>query len=141
VTTATRKATRAGGASARERLAFYRRYADLVRQQESALIAGDLDGFHSLADQALELQGGHGPPATPSSLPEDPGSGPGPSVGELSRILQGTLDTGERIQARLRALRSDAGWSVRRATDGQRRVRGYAPTSERDAGVRLDLTF
>lgn len=141
MTTATRKATRGGGASARERLALYRRYADLVRQQEAALIAGDLDGFHALADQALELQGGQEPPVTPSGLPEDPGSGAGPGVGELSQILRVTLDAGERIQARLRALRSDAGLSVRRATEGQHRVRGYAPTSDRDPGVRLDLTF
>jgi len=132
-----------GGPQPQDRMASYRRYADLVRRQEEALIAGDLDGFQTLANQALELQHGlrASAPAPGSLAGFGSPAGPAPDPHELAEILRATLGAGERIESRLRALRAEAGGSVRRAAEGHRRARGYVPARDPDASQRLDLTL
>ena len=56
MTAATRSAVSAGGALARERLAAYVRYAELLAGQEKALADGDLERFEALAAEAAEVQ-------------------------------------------------------------------------------------
>lgn len=141
MSTAVRRETRAGGALARERLAAYRRYADLVRCQEAALVAGDLEGFRALADEALALQEGLGPALSAAALSQDPDAAGHAFLDEVAELLRSALGGNERIQARLGALRSQAGDSVRRASAGHRRVQGYAGAAFAGGAARLDLTL
>lgn len=140
MTLAAGRTARAGGVLARDRLASYRRYAELLALQEAAVARGDMDAYAALAEETAALQAALGGHLHPEGLAADPEATSGAFVSELSDLLRSALGANERIQARLRALRADTAGSVRRAREGQRRVREYAgPGAAPDR--RLDLTL
>jgi hypothetical protein len=97
-----------------DRLASYRRYADLVRRQEAAPAAGEPGAFRGLEDEASAFQA----------------------------ELMATLGGDERIQARLQARcpRVEHPSPAPAAASPQARCYPVA-ISDADAGVRVDLTF
>ena len=119
------------GRQARARLATYRRYAEIVTEQEKALIAADLDAYEALAVAKLELQDRIGLAPTPDLL-EDPEAGHASFVDEVAGILTATLAANERIQSRLEGIHA--------GLEGHH-VLGYDTRDALGAGSTLDLRF
>lgn len=124
-TAVARPVTRAGGALARERLAAYQRYAELVEGQEAALEAGDLEAFDAMSWAALDLQATLGAAAALRHLEDDPEAGQASFVDQVTALLRSTMARNERIQARLHHLRDEAGRDIRTAGTNRPRVRSY----------------
>ena len=131
----------AGDALARKRLDAYRRYAELVAEQEAALEAEDMDRFEALQAAAAELQAGLG--LTASLAPDgrtDSEVASEAFVHRATQILRSTLDRSERIQARLKAMRREAGEDIRNLTKGRRNARTYMGSdADENRGPSLDL--
>ena len=128
------------GRQARARLAAYRRYAEIVTEQEKALIAGDLETYEALADATHELQDRIGLAPTPD-LAEDPEAGHASFVDEVADILKATLATNERIQARLGGMRRTAGSELRTGGFEAHPTPGYDLGGAHDASSSFDLRF
>lgn len=131
----------AGRALARDRLASYRRYAELVRLQESALARGDTDAYEALVEEGLALQDVLGGQPPVRDLAMDPEAGTGAFVAEVADLLRGALAANERIQSRLRGLRGEASSSVRRAREGRGHALEYAARVGSDTLRTLDRTL
>lgn len=141
-----RRIVSAGNELARERLAAYARYAELVAQQERALEREDLEAFRSLAASIEELQAEIGQDGgVLHDLGDDTELGAESFVGRVSEIVRSTLARNERIQARLGMLRRRVGASGHRAPVPLEPAARYAGTSAgdspADAGPHLDVTF
>lgn len=137
-----RSVTRAGGKLARERLAAYSRYAQIVAEQEEALAQGDLETFEALGKTATELQAELDGSRTTPDLSHDPDAGSDWFVSGVTDLLRATLARNERITARLSGLRRDAAQAVRAAAREAPRLRSYVERSGREAGeTHLDLKF
>lgn len=134
------RTAQAGGALARDRLASYRRYAELVSLQEAALARGDTDAYEGLVVETAALQDALGGQPPLRDLAGDPEAGSGAFVAEVADLLRGALGANERIQSRLRGLRAEASGSVRRAREGHRHALGYAGAGA-DTIPSLDLTM
>lgn len=141
MTAVARPVTRAGGALARERLAAYQRYAELVEGQEAALEAGDLEAFDLLSRAALELQATLGASAALRHIEDDPEAGQASFVERVSDLLRSTMARNERIQARLHGLRDDAGRDIRNAGTNRPRVRTYIEGAADMGRHSLDFRF
>jgi len=120
----------AGDDLARERLTAYTRIAELVRAQEAALDADDLDRFHELAADVFRLQASMGETTLRATSPSETGgasepTGQAQAATEAARILQDTLERSERIRMRLADLRQGVGEDIRRLAAGRSPGRRY----------------
>ena len=129
-----------GGVVARDRLASYRRYAEIVRLQEAALSRGDINAYEELVAETAALQDALGmhPPAR--DLAGGPEAGSGAFGAEVADLLRGALGANERVQSRLRGLRAEASGSVRRVRQGRRHAMEYVGSGS-DTISSLDLTM
>jgi hypothetical protein len=133
-------AATAGSELARERLAAYARFAELVSAQESALQAGDMDRFRTLTAAAEELRS-----ACDLALPDAWGQrladGSRTFHESAGEILSAALATSERIQTRLLSLQRETGVEIRRMSAERARGRAYLEGSGTSAspGVHLDV--
>lgn len=132
-----------GGEVARGRLALYVRYAELVKAQEAALAAEDLEAFAALAGELEEIRGSVGGAGRPRLEPADDAEAGGPELlEEASSILRSTLARTQRIQARLSALRRAQGDQIRTLKGRAPQARRYTAADGDSAGrSKLDLTF
>lgn len=128
------------GGQARARLAAYRRYAEIVTEQEKALIAGDLEAYEALESATHEIQDRIGLAPTPD-LVDDPEAGNASFVDEVADILKATLATNERIQTRLWGMRQAAGADVHRGTLEGHHALGYEGRGALIAESSFDLRF
>lgn len=131
--------TQAGCQLARERLAAYQRYAELVEAQEAALEAGDLEAFDVLSSAALEIQASLGGGAPLTNLAHDPEAGTASFVDKVTDLLHSTMARNERIQARLRGLRHETGSEIRKTAESRPRIRTYMTGAGSEEERSLDL--
>jgi len=121
---------KAGRRLALERLAIYHRYAELVAGQEEAVLGDDLETFHALAEEALELQAHLGTLRVATKLADGPDAASPDFIDEVMDLLRATAQRNERIQSRLHTLRAGARDEVNRVSEGRSRARRY---TENDA--------
>ncbi len=131
----------AGDRLARERLEAYRRYAEVVAQQESALEAGDMTSFERFADEAHRLQDDLAVSQGLRELVHDPEADAAWFVDAVTDLVRKTVARNQRIAARLAAMgegtRAGHSASARRA-----RPRRYTGEPKGATRVRhLDLRF
>ena len=128
------------GRQARARLATYRRYAEIVTEQERALAAGDLSGYESLASAVHELQERIGLAPTPD-LQEDPEAGHAAFVDEVADILRATLAANERIRTRLGGMHGAGANGAHHAGTDASRTLPYDLGASTVVGSGFDLRF
>ena len=128
------------GRQARARLATYRRYAEIVTEQERALVAGDLETYEALSEATHELQDRIGLAPTPD-LVDDPEAGHPAFVDEVAGILRATLAANERIQSRLQGMRVHPGYGVGHGGVEPHHMLGYDATDALAAGSNFNFRF
>lgn len=140
MSTAHSSAHHPAGRQARARLSTYRRYAEIVTEQERALIAGDVETYEALAAATQELQDRIGLAPTPD-LAEDPEAGEAAFVDEVAHILKATLAASERIQFRLQGMRAAPLRELGHTGVEGHHVVGYDVVGACAAGSSFDLRF
>ncbi len=117
-----------GVAVSHERLSQYRRYAELVSAQESALDHGDLEQVRKLADELSALEGRIGSP-----IPGERAIAEGGEDAEhAAELLRDALDRTREMASRLRAMKEAEGAEVRRTLTRRPQARAYVT---RDAEI------
>ena len=127
---------RAGGELAKERLAQYVRYAELVADQEAALEAGDLERFEELGALVAELREEIG-----SFGPDDPAPGKDEDADAVARALEVALAANTRIQDRLARLRHEGADTIRRVERNRPQARQYVSDASEKPHGRIDVTL
>jgi hypothetical protein len=126
---------RAGGELARERLARYQRYADLVAEQERALDAEDMLRFEEVADDIARLRADIGAPGTGAPVADG-------DVQAAADALRSALATNRRIQGRLSTLRREKASLIKNVSRRRPQTRRYlADADEAPPAHVVDVKF
>lgn len=131
---------RAGGSKAR--LAVYRRYAAIVREQFRALEDEDLTRFEALADDRQKIQDEMGQDAPGIPAPGQSESDGTVMVDGIRNELEEVLALDREIQSRLIRLRGQVASQVRDISSRKGSAREYLshePTPEADQRGRLNV--
>ncbi len=116
-----------------QRLALYRRYASVVDEQESALLAGDLDRFSELnltrRSIEAEVEAARLPPEIPHSA-------------EALRLIEEAVDAVRaadmrhaRIQERLSSMRGEVAGEIRQVRNRKGNLRAYLQEAAGRPGI------
>jgi hypothetical protein len=123
---------RAGGELARERLARYLRYADLVAEQERALDAEEMERFEQIADDIARLRAEIGAPG--AGAPATDGD-----VQAAADALRSALATNRRIQGRLSTLRSENAALIKNVSRRRPQTRRYLADADEAPPAHVDV--
>ena len=122
----------AGDQQAKGRLAEYVRYAELVRAQEAALEAEDIETFEKLSHEIHELRRGSGLADEVAHEGELPAN-------EVADVLKDALATNRRIQERLSTMKKSGSDEIRNAGRWRHPTRRYL-ADRPDSLPHIDVT-
>lgn len=122
----------AGSQQAKERLAGYVRYAELIAAQEAALEAEDVETFESLAREIHDVRQEIGL-ADEGALEDEP------PARDVADVLKVALATNRRIQERLSTMKKGGADEIRNAGQWRQPTRRYLADGT-DSHPHIDVT-